>query len=331
MSFEFTHDQMAMRSALREVLSAHCTPSTVRAAWGEKREPVSTLWPALGDVGLLGICVPEEHGGTGGSEIEFALLLEECGRFAVPGPLVTHVGVVAPILASVHDPLVSNLVEGVAIGTAQEPGTGLVRWVRESDVALGWTGDSWTLMDEPLVDEAVISIDRSITIGHARCANPSPLPANSVHLTQRSTVGVSAELLGLADSMIDMAVSYAKSRTQFGRVVGSQQAVKHRLADARVLLEHARPAVYRAAWAVAIGDDNADRDVSFAKMFAQRSAEFAARASLQVHGAIGYTWEHDLHLWMKRVWSLRAMWGTEEAHRQVLANALLGPEVGAAS
>jgi len=119
----------------------------------------------------------------------------------------------------------------------------------------------------------------------------------------------------VADRLLSMAAQYAKDRSQFGKPIGSFQAVKHHLADALVRVEFARPVVYRAAWSLQHGDPDASMHASMAKAMASEAATLAARTALQVHGAIGYTWEHDLQLWMKRAWSLAAAWGDAATHR----------------
>lgn len=142
-------------------------------------------------------------------------------------------------------------------------------------------------------------------------------------LADHGAFAAAAQLCGLADRMIAMGADYAKTRRQFGRAIGSFQAVKHQLADARVRLEFARPAVYRAADSLARGVPDRAEHCSMAKALASDAADLAGRAALQVHGAIGYTWEADLHLFMKRAWSLSAAWGDAATHRAlVLANAL---------
>jgi alkylation response protein AidB-like acyl-CoA dehydrogenase len=159
---------------------------------------------------------------------------------------------------------------------------------------------------------------------------PSTLLAEGPHaaalvsdLVDRAAVVTGAQLLGLADRMITMAVDYAKARHQFGRPIGSYQAVQHPLADARVRLEFARPAVYRAADSLTRDLPDRSAHASMAKALASDAADIAARVALQVHGAIGYTWECDLHLYMKRAWVQSAAWGDAAAHRaRVLAAAL---------
>jgi hypothetical protein len=140
---------------------------------------------------------------------------------------------------------------------------------------------------------------------------------------RRATLAVSAQLLGLADVLLETAVGYAKERRQFGKPIGSFQAIQHHLADALLKIRFAKPVVYRAAWSVASGSEEADLHVSMAKYYAAEAAEVACRKSLQVHGAIGYTFEYDLHLWMKRVWSLRTSWGSPADHLRRVGDAIL--------
>jgi alkylation response protein AidB-like acyl-CoA dehydrogenase len=142
-------------------------------------------------------------------------------------------------------------------------------------------------------------------------------------LADRTAVAYAAELLGLADRMVTMAADYAKDRKQFGKPIGSFQAVKHHLANARVKLEFARPATYRAADSLARQLPDRSEHASIAKALASDAADVAARVALQVHGAIGYTWECDLQLFMKRAWALSAAGGDATTHRaRVLAAAL---------
>jgi len=138
----------------------------------------------------------------------------------------------------------------------------------------------------------------------------------------RGALAAAGQLLGVADRLVAMAVAYAAERKQFGKPIGSFQAVKHALADVKVRLEYARPVVYRAAVSVARGDALRALHVSMAKAQAAEAAELAARRALQVHGAIGYTWEQDLHVWMRRAWSLARAWGGAAFHRGRVAESL---------
>jgi alkylation response protein AidB-like acyl-CoA dehydrogenase len=139
----------------------------------------------------------------------------------------------------------------------------------------------------------------------------------------RAAVGSAAQLLGIGAAMVERTVEYAKIRTQFGKPIGSFQAVKHQLADAHVALELARPVVYRAAASLAGRAADASLHASMAKAQASEAALRAARAALQCHGAIGYSFEYDLHMWMKRAWALAAAWGDAAWHRARVATAVL--------
>ena len=136
------------------------------------------------------------------------------------------------------------------------------------------------------------------------------------------TLATAAQLVGAGQAMLDMTVAYAKQRNQFGRPIGSYQAVKHKLADVHIALELTRPLVYGAALALADRSPAAPRDVSAAKAAASDAALVAARTSLQIHGAIGYTAEHDLSQFLLRVQALRSAWGAPAAHRRRVLEAL---------
>ena len=137
-------------------------------------------------------------------------------------------------------------------------------------------------------------------------------------LADRAAAGTAALLIGLAERMLAMAAAYAKERHQFGKPIGSFQAVKHLLANARVALEFARPATYRAAWSLATAQPTLSHDASMAKAMASDAADLAARVALQVHGAIGYTWECDLHFFLKQTWALSRAWGDAATHRRLV-------------
>ena len=136
---------------------------------------------------------------------------------------------------------------------------------------------------------------------------------------KRHAVGSTVQCL----SMLDLTVEYAKARQQFGVPIGSFQAVKHHLADSRIAIEFARPLVYRAAWSITEGDPDASTHVSMAKALASEAATLTAGQALQCHGAIGYSYEYDLHLFMKRAWALAATWGDAAWHRARVGRAIL--------
>jgi alkylation response protein AidB-like acyl-CoA dehydrogenase len=327
MYFGFTRDQIELRDGLRDLLGGACTPDVVRAAWTGRPGPVRELWNQLGKVGLLGLLAPAEVGGMGCSEIELVLLLEECGRFAVPGPIGEHVGIAVPMLAAAGAPECRQAITGAAVVAVQDADLSRVRWVGQADLLIHAHGDGLGVARtaDIEIDDVRPSADMSVLsaqIIKVRRSRALTL-ADPVIAERRGTLSAAAQLLGLADRMITMATEHVKARTQFGVPVGSQQAVKHLLASALVALEHARPVVYRAGWVLSTGAAEPDLAVSFAKVYATRAANLAARTALQCHGAIGYSWEHDLHLWMKRVWALSTAWGATPVHEEQVAASVL--------
>jgi alkylation response protein AidB-like acyl-CoA dehydrogenase len=140
---------------------------------------------------------------------------------------------------------------------------------------------------------------------------------------ERAALATAAQLIGLCRRMLDMSVQYAKDREQFGKPIGSQQAIKHRLANALIEQEFARPLVYRAGWSMATSSEETEVAVSLAKIYAGQAARFVAKQALQVHGAIGYTVECDLHMWMKRTWALAAAHGDAAFHRERVGRHIL--------
>jgi alkylation response protein AidB-like acyl-CoA dehydrogenase len=206
-----------------------------------------------------------------------------------------------------------------------------------ADVALlAWEipGSGWQLHAvgaESLTATATPSIDSGRALGrvewtpwpHTMVASGKHAHALVAEMVDRSALAAAAQLVGLTERMISDTAAYAVHRHQFGRPIGSFQAVKHHLADARVGLEFARPAVYRAADSMERNLPERPEHVSMAKSLASDAADLAARMALQVHGAVGYTWECDLHFFMKRAWALSAAWGAAPVHRRrVLAAAM---------
>ncbi|MDZ4825691.1 MAG: acyl-CoA dehydrogenase family protein [Actinomycetota bacterium] len=301
MKFSFTDDQLAFRAALGDLLAKECTPAHVRDAWTNETGRVPGLWATLVDMGVVGLLAPEAAGGLGLTMVDLVLLLEETGRHAVPEPIVETAAFGVPL---VGDP-------SVTVGAAPE----LVPWADTADVIYTTAGRidraDATLLPHPSVDGARRLFD-------VRGAfSPVDTPADLAAAFDRGVVGVAAQQCGLADRMLTMTVDYVKERKQFGVPVGSFQAVKHHLANARVALEFARPLVYRAAYTLD------PVHASMAKLKADSAALLTAGAALQCHGAIGYTTEYDLHLFMKRAWALARSWGDRSFHTARVAAVVL--------
>jgi alkylation response protein AidB-like acyl-CoA dehydrogenase len=321
MRFGFNAEQRALAAAVRDVLAAHCPPKLVRAAADEPTARRGELWRHLADLGLFGLLVPAADDGLGLSEVEAVLVLEELGRAAAPGPILETL-LVGPSL------LPGRLLPAgeVAVSACLGPG----RYAADADVAdlvLVASGDALYVVPRAQAClTAQPSADPSRRLYAVDAAAGTRLvagPGARCDAQDRGALGTAAQLVGVATHLLETTVDYACHRRQFGRAIGQFQVVQHRLADVRVALEFTRPLVYRAASAMQGAEPAASRDVSAAAASAIEAAELAARAALQIHGAVGYTAELDLHLWLRRVWSLRTAWGTAGWHRARVADALL--------
>ncbi len=334
MDFSFTSDQQLLAQGVRDFLASECPPEAVRAAWDSG--PDMTRWKALAGLGVVGLLVPEDLGGLGMNEVDLCLLLEEAGYAGLPEPLAEVAAVAVPLLVDAGGDAGPALLQAAAAGEAMVlPALEVDRHpahLATADQILVQRGDelhlvrptSVTLDPRPNVDGARPTSSLSAELDAASTAIALDVGDALERASARGVWAASAALVGVARRMIDLATDYALQREQFGRPIGSFQAVKHHLATALVEVEFARPLVHRAAWSLAAGDGDAPVHASMAKAVASEAAQSAARAALQVHGAIGYTWEHDLHLWMKRAWSLAASWGPAEAHWERIESATLG-------
>ena len=279
----------------------------------------------------------EEAGGMGMSELDLMLPLEETGYAAMPGPIVDTVAVGIPLLeAAGTDAQRERWLGPAAAGKVRIvvsfEGREIVPHAASADVLIAERGGAAFCVP---IDEVSVqperSVDRARELGRVSFeANPRYQmreDVNTVELfalgRERAALGTAAQLVGLSRRMLDMAVQYAKDREQFGKPIGAQQAIKHRLANALIEQEFARPTVYRAGWSMATSSRDAEVDVSLAKIYAGQAAKFVAKEALQVHGAIGYTIECDLHMWMKRAWALAAAHGDAAHHRERIGRHIL--------
>jgi alkylation response protein AidB-like acyl-CoA dehydrogenase len=320
MRFSFTDDQKLFASSLRELLTKECTAARVRAAWDDGTGHAPDVWAKLGETGVLGMLVPESDGGMGGNDIDLVLLLEEIGRAGVPGPVLEHAAVAAPVLAATE--WARGAADGSVVATVALDGP-YVPHAQVADVIVTAAGVVRTAELETRVD--VDGIDGGRRLFSVTGDHPAAVAADIELARDRAALAAAAVLVGVSDRLLDIAAEYARQREQFGKPIGSFQAVKHLMADALLKVDFAKPAVERAAWSVATGQPTRARDVSMAKVFASEAAQRAARASIQVHGAIGYTWECDVQLFAKKAWALAGAYGDARYHRRRVADAVLGP------
>jgi alkylation response protein AidB-like acyl-CoA dehydrogenase len=326
-------EQEQFAAALHDLLASRALGAARRWAAGDQA-PGLALWRSLAELGVTALAVPEKWGGLGAGPLDVVVACEELGHHALPGPVAESLAAVPWLLAALGDEQpaaeqncgqwLSRLASGDLIATLALPprlpyaadadAAGLVLLV-EADVArLAAAG------------AAHRSVDGARSLFEVR-AGPVLARGPAVAAAVRRTLDLgalasAAQVLGAGRALLEASVRHAGLRVQFGRPVGAFQAVKHQLADAAIGLEFARPLLDAAAIALAAGGTTARRDVSAAKVACADAAYRAARVALQVHGAIGYTEELDLSLWLTKVRALVPAWGSQAEHRAAVMAAL---------
>jgi alkylation response protein AidB-like acyl-CoA dehydrogenase len=309
--FAFTDEQLAMRDAVRAFLDKECPPKVVRDAWTNDTGR-SGLWSRLGELGVLGVLAPETHGGFGGDYLDLVLLLEETGRAALPEPVVEHAAVAVPLLDDAR-------VEAAAAGDVTitvAPPSGLVLDADTADLVLH--GDRF-------VEPGTLQLRRHESVDGSRRLFGIAAPPTSIHLASldRAALGVAAQLIGLADRMLTMTVEYAKERRQFGVPIGSFQAVKHMAVDMYVAIERARALCHFAGLTLAEDDDRRTLAASLAKAASGDCQRLVAKHGVQLFGGLGYTWENDLQIYMRRAKVGEPLLGSTADHRATAARLVL--------
>lgn len=331
MDFTLSDEQIMFADTARSLFGDNCTPEAWRLAMeaGESRDPAR--WKAIVETGFTQLLLPETVGGLGLSELDFALIAEAAGYVALPDPLLESAGVAAPMLAALApahaalaDPAASIAIQQVEGALVADADSAAAIILRKGDLAFVAAGDAVRLTRRESIDpfRRLYAVDWDESMA-------TPLGAADWALAlDRGALFAAAQGLGLAQRSVDMAVAYAKERMQFGKPIGSYQAVKHHLSTAQVAIEFARPVVLAAAADIGARDLQASARVSHAKIVALEAADAAARTSIQVHGAMGYSWEVDVHLFLKRALALTNSWGTPGFHKARVAARLFGQPAG---
>jgi alkylation response protein AidB-like acyl-CoA dehydrogenase len=315
-------EQQQFASSLHDLLAAADVPGAARRWAGGDHSPGLALWRKLAGLGVTALAVPPRSGGLGASWLDVVIACEELGHHAVPGPVAESAAAVPELIAALADERLSarwlpGLAAGDLIATLALPPW--LPWAADADAA------GLVLLAEPGAVRLATAGTRHRSVDPARSLSQArgrevlaqgPAVAGAVERAREAgTLACAAQLLGAGRALLEASVSHARQRSQFGRPIGSFQAVKHQLADVAIGLEFARPLLDAAAVAVTDGESSAARDVSAAKVACTSAAQRAARAALQVHGAIGYTQEHDLHLWLTKVRAMAGAWGSQAGHR----------------
>jgi alkylation response protein AidB-like acyl-CoA dehydrogenase len=318
MRFGLDEQQRDFAASIDAALAAADLPGAVRTWAAGDTGPGRKVWARLADLGVTALAVPERFDGIDAHPVDLVVAFERLGRWCAPGP-VTESIVVAPLLLA-EDERCAALATGELIATvALRPH--VPRAVDADAAGLVLAADLDGTVREASAGEQHESVDPSRRLFDVSVEG-STWQADVARAYEFGTLATAAQLVGAGQALLDAAVDYAKQRAQFGRVIGSYQAIKHKLADVHIALELARPLVYGAALSLADRSSDKARDVSAAKASASDAALLAARSALQTHGAIGFTAEHDLSLWLLRVQALRSAWGDPATHRRRVLEAL---------
>ena len=355
MDFDLNEDQVALREGARDLLEGLASPPQVRVVVEAGGGVDVGLWSAMAAQGWPAVMRAESSDGLGMGPVEVAVLLEEIGRAGAPAPFASTV----LAIDALDRGGATELVDGLLAESADAPAVACVAWSRDlTAVRAEESSGSWTLHGRPdpvsyapsasvavvtattadgpglfAVDLAVVgrperesAMDRTRELGwlHLDAAPAVRIGGDEAvdRLVDLGSVFACAEMLGGANRVLELAVEYAKDRVQFGRPVGSFQAVKHRCADMLVDVEGMRSSTYWAAWCLGAGDREASIAASTAKIWCADASKRVMASALQVHGGIGFTWEHDLHLFMKRAQLDQLSFGDASFHRDRLASLL---------
>ncbi|MFG3252949.1 acyl-CoA dehydrogenase family protein [Streptomyces sp. NPDC048172] len=324
MDFRPDEDHRTYAATVRRLLD-DAAPLKADRAWAAgDPEQGRALWRSLADTGLTALAVPEEADGLGWYPPELASAFLEIGRAGAPGPLVETVAVAAGLglaraAGAGNLPWLPGLLSGELLATVADPAARHALDAHVADAAFALAGDGLCLAIPS--DEPVASVDPARRLVRV---TPSErvAPGAASRVRELATLLTAAQALGAGRALLDGTVAHAQVRAQFGRPIGSFQAVKHRLSTIAVALEYAEPLLFAAALRVRGDEAGTDpRDLPAAKAACCDAAYAAARAALQVHGALGYTDEYDLTLLLRKATALRSAWGTPDACRATLADA----------
>jgi len=349
MDFDFSAAQYELRDETRRFLAKECSTDHVREVIDDPSGWSRDLWKQIADLGWLALPFPEEYGGLGQGFLDLVLLLEELGAALAPVPFLSSVVLGGfPILRHGTDEQKARWLPEIASGDRV---AAAVLPAFEHDVdTLSFSADGGRLtgershvLDAPAADVILVaahdgdvdrwfvveegfevrpqqSFDRTRTLGAVSLDGvpAEPLEIPIAHRFRFFVVAVCAEMVGVAQRILEFTVQYTKEREQFGRPIGGFQAVKHKCAEMAVELEAARSATLYAAWATETDAEDADAAVSIAKSSCGDWLGHLAGEALQIHGGIGYTWEDEMHLYLRRMKSLEALCGDAPYHRERL-------------
>jgi alkylation response protein AidB-like acyl-CoA dehydrogenase len=320
MNFGFNDEQSEIKSTAKSFAASRFKPDKVREL-AESKSYDDALWKELSELGWAGIAISEENGGQGLGMVELAILCEELGYACAPTPFLSNACAGLALEWAGSDEQKSQYLEGIATGEARGAvGTSEV-FVDAEGAAVAVALDDGASVFDPsgVMFESLDLVDDTRRYSKPSSVEGEALDGDVQAAYQRMDVAGAAELVGVAQRAMDMAVEYAKERHQFDRPIGAYQAVSHRCADMLYDVEEARSLTYYAAWAADAEPESLPIAASMARARAADAAWAVTKSSIQVHGGIGFTWEHDLHFLLKRARVAGQLFGTPSQHRDRVA------------
>jgi alkylation response protein AidB-like acyl-CoA dehydrogenase len=327
MNFDFTDDQQAIKRTAKDLLADRFKPERVREL-AEAKTYDDEAWKEMCELGWAGIFIDEAHGGQELGTVELIILMEELGYALAPVPFLSNSAAGLAIQAAGSDEQRERWLPGLASGELR--GTvGLLRGgearlvpdAADADLIVLVGEDGAVVAERGAAEvEAFEALDATRRFARVRAGGGDPLSGDVQPALDRICAALAAENVGVAQRAMEMAVDYARERKQFDRPIGSYQAVSHPCAQMLLEVEGSRSAAYYAAWCADADPDSLAQAASMAKAYSSDAGWRVCTSSLQVHGGIGFTWEHDLHFYLKRAKTNALMFGSAAEHRERVAS-----------
>jgi alkylation response protein AidB-like acyl-CoA dehydrogenase len=327
MNFDFTDDQQAIKRTAKDLLADRFKPERVREL-AEAKAYDDEAWKEMCELGWAGIFIDEAHGGQELGTVELIILMEELGYALAPVPFLSNSAAGLAIQAAGSDEQRERWLPGLAsgelrgtVGLAKGGEARLVPDAADADLIVLASEDGALVAERGAAEvEPFETLDATRRFGRVRADGGDALPGDAQPALDRICAAIAAESVGVAQRAMEMAVDYARERKQFDRPIGSYQAVSHRCAQMLLEVEGSRSGAYYAAWCADAEPESLAQAASMAKAYASDAGWRVCTSSLQVHGGIGFTWEHDLHFYLKRAKANALMFGSASEHRERVAS-----------
>jgi alkylation response protein AidB-like acyl-CoA dehydrogenase len=357
MEFGLSESQKLLRDNARKFFATECPMAEVRRLMETETAFDAVLWAKLAEQGYTGCIFSEEYGGVGLGKGELILLMEEAGRALLPGPFFSTVALAGPVIDAVASPeQKKKYLTAICAGEARST-------VAIFEDAAGWdptrfqvtavngrlSGEKWFVTDAAAADWIVVAASNGVFLVDPKGYGIEIAPMSGMDLTRKlytlrmnhtpaeklgdvaglagaldiATAALAAEMAGGMQRTLEMTVEYAKTRKQFGKPIGSFQAVQHQCADMYLETESSRSAAYYAAWALEEKAPDAAVAVSIAKMYASDASRTVGNRGIQVQGGMGFTWENDVHLYYRRAKASETAFGDATFHRERIARLVI--------